>query len=335
MRTSFFNNIFVPMKLKTEIVRQSNSFTYTKQQFTAIEKRIVYNILSRMDSGMNVQPELFNQNVVFNFNWKDLQSDFYAVRGALDKLTERKIYLMDDSKNQGFDKMMPFTRAKLTNGVVYVTLNADAVPFFLELKSGYTQFQLKAALSLESKYAQRMYELLCSKIWREGGKPNNMNHWRSVEISTLRDLLGIEPNKLKQKTEFEKRVLLTAQREIKQNTDIDFEYKFDEDTKTGKEYKTISFTIYPRQNGAEWHELKMEINHDVNTADSNTKITNAIQILASEYQFTRIEQDVILTNGKAIDKFLETALNVNNGVYGDVRNKTAYMRTALKDFLNN
>jgi hypothetical protein len=78
----------------------------------------------------------------------------------------------------------------------------------------------------------------------------------------------------------------------------------------------------------------MEINHDINTADSNIKFSSAVQILASEYQFSRIEQDEILTNGKAIDKFLETALNVNNNVYGDIRNKTAYMRTALKEFLN-
>jgi hypothetical protein len=78
----------------------------------------------------------------------------------------------------------------------------------------------------------------------------------------------------------------------------------------------------------------MEINQDVKSADSNIKFSSAVQMLASEYQFTRIEQDEILTNGKAIDKFLETALNVNNNVYGDIRNKTAYMRTALKEFLN-
>jgi plasmid replication initiation protein len=322
------------MSHKKEIIRQPNSFTYTNQQFTAIEKRIVYNILSRMDSGINVQPELFSKNMKFSFNWKDLQSDYNDVRSALEKLSKRQITIKDNFEKQEYLAFTPFPVVGMKNGLVSITLLEDAIPHFMELKKGYTQYQLKAALSLESKYAQRMYELLCSKIWREGGKANNMNHWRGLEISTLRDLLGIEPNKLKQKTDFEKRVLIMAQNEIRKSSDIDFEYKFDEDTKVGKEYKTISFTIYPRQNGAEWHELKMEINHDINTADSNIKFSSAVQILASEYQFSRIEQDEILTNGKAIDKFLETALNVNNNVYGDIRNKTAYMRTALKEFLN-
>ena len=322
------------MTNKKDIIRQANVFTYSHQQFTAIEKRVVYNVLCRMDSGINVQPELFSKNMKFSFNWKDLNCDFKSVVGALDKLQTRRVVNFVDYENQVRGGIVAFPGATIKNGMVTITLFEDAIPYFLELKNGYTQFQLKAALSLDSKYSQRMYELLCSKIWREGGKPNNMNHWRSVEISTLRDLLGVEAGKLDKKSQFEERVLLTAQNEIRQKSDIDFEYKFDEDTKVGKEYKTISFTIYPRQNGAEWHELKMDINQDVKSADSNIKFSSAVQMLATEYQFTRIEQDEILTNGKAIDKFLETALNVNNNVYGDIRNKTAYMRTALKEFLN-
>lgn len=322
------------MNQKNQIVRQVNSFTYSQQQFTAIEKRIIYNVLCRMDSGINVQPELFSKNMKFSFNWKDLNCDFKSVAVALDKLQTRRVVNFIDYKNQTRGGIVAFPGASIKNGIVTITLFEEAVPYFLELKNGYTQFQLKAALSLDSKYSQRIYELLCSKIWREGGKPNTVNHWRGVDINELRDMLGVEPNTLKQKTQFETRVLLTAQNEIRQKSDIDFEYKFDEDTKVGKEFKTVSFTIYPRQNGAEWHELKMEINQEVKTADHNTKFNSAVQILASEYQFTAIERDEILTNNKAIDKFLETALNVNNNVYGDIRNKTAYMRTALKEFLN-
>lgn len=322
------------MKQKKELIRQPNSFTYSNQQFTTIEKRIIYNVLCRMDSGINVQPELFSKNMKFSFNWKDLQSDYNDVRAALIKLQSRKLIFNDDYKNQELDSLAPFYRVKMLNGIVSIGVVDEAVPFFLELKQGFTQFQLKAALSLESKYSQRLYELLCSKIWREGGKPNTVNHWRGVDISELRTMLGIEPNKLKQKSEFEDRVLKIAQNEIRQKADIDFEYKFDEDTKQGKQYTSITFTVYPRQNGAEWHELRMEIKDEVNTADNNSKFNAAVTLITTEYQFTAVERDEILTNNKAIDKFLETAININNNVYGDIRNKTAYMRTALKEFLN-
>lgn len=322
------------MKAKKEIVRQPNSFTYTNQQFTPIEKRIIYNVLCRMDSGMNVQPELFSKNMKFSFNWKDLQSDYTNVKTALEKLQTRKVVLQDDHKSQSYDAVIPFPRVQMRNGTVQLTLLEDAVPFFLELKNGFTQFQLKAALSLESKYSQRIYELLCSKIWREGGKPNNITYWRNVEIAKFREMLGIEPNKLKQKTDLENRVLLLSQNEIRKKSDIDFEYKFDEDTKIGKQYTSLTFTIYSRKDGAEWSEIKMEVNKAIDQADNNTKFSKAVQMLASEYQFTAIERDEILTKGTAIEKFLETALNINNGVYGEIRNKTAYMRTALKEFLN-
>lgn len=322
------------IKPKKEIIRQPNSFTYSNQQFTAIEKRIVYNVLCRMDSGINVQPELFSKNMRFSFNWKDLQSDYNDVRSALGKLQTRKLVLQDDYEKQEFHSIIPFPEVRMKNGTVTLTLLESAVPFFLELKQGFTQFQLKAALSLESKYSQRLYELLCSKIWREGGKPNTVNHWRGVEISELRNMLGVDPGRLDKKSQFEDRVLKIAQNEIRQKADIDFEYKFDEDTKQGKQYTSITFTVYPRQNGAEWHELRMEIKDDVSNADNNTKFSSTVALMAKEYQFTRVEQDEILTNGKAIDKFLETAININNNVYGDIRNKTAYMRTALKEFLN-
>ena len=323
------------MKNKKDKLQVPNHFTYTQHHFDVIEKRIIYNILSRMDSGVNVQPELFSKNMKFSFNWKDLNAHFNVIAEACDKLMDRKMTIKYNGSKEVYEKVVPFPYCKISNGIVSIVLMEQAIPYFLEIGKGYTTLGLKAALSLRSKYSQRFYEILSAKIWHENGRAKNVNDWFHVPIIELRELLGIEYNQLKQKTQFEDRVLKIAQVEIKANTDIDFDYEFDEDTKIGKQYTSVSFKIYPRQNGAEWQDIKMQINHDVNTADSNTKITNAIQILASEYQFTRIEHDIILTNGKAIDKFLETALNVNNGVYGDIRNKTAYMRTALKDFLNN
>lgn len=320
------------MKTKKPVIRQPHAFTYAQHQFTAVEKRIIYNVLARMDSGINVQPEFFSKNITFTFNWKDLESKYDNVLSACQKLGTRQMFLNVNHEKQEFEFITPFPYCNMKNGVITITLFEKAVPYFLELKKGFTQFQLKAALSLQSKYSQRLYEILSGKIWRENGKANNVNYWRHVDIDELREMLGVEPGKLKQKSQFDKAVLQTAQHEIKEKADIDFEYEYDTDTKVGKEYKTITFKIYPRQEGAEWAEIKMAVAEEISGAEVNEKVNAAIVILSRDYMFSPNEKDEILTNASLLDKFLEVHGEIANGLRGSVKNPTSYVRTSLGNF---
>jgi len=322
------------MKQKKEGLKVNHRFTYVEHQFTLIEKRIVYNILSRMDSGMNVQPELFSKNMKFSFSWKDLDAKYEHVYKACENLGTRQMRLKVNHTKKEFDLITPFPRCTLENGVITVTLLEDAIPIILELKTGYTTLGLKAALSLSSKYSQRLYELLSGRIRTENGRRNNVTDWDYQDISYIRELLGIEIGSLSEKWHFETRVLKTAQREIKANTDIDFVYEFDKETKVGKQYTTISFTIYSRQDGAEWQDLKMEIANDISQADKLTKMGFAINLLETKYQFTAVEKAIITTDPKATDEFLRVHQEMTNNVHGVIDKPGAYMRASLRNYLN-
>lgn len=323
------------MKQKNDKMKVAHSFTYVQHQFTLIEKRIIYNILCRLDSGINVQPELFSKNMKFSFNWKDLNAKYEHVFSACATIGKRQMTLNVNHEKQQAEFITPFPQCKIANGIVTVTLLEDAIPILLELKNGYSTLGLKSALSLGSKYSQRLYELLSGKIWTKEGRANNINHWRHVDISELRGLLGIEPQTLRQKTEFEKRVLLIAKKEIKENTDIDFEYQYDEDSKIGKQYTSISFTIYPRQDGAEWQDLKMQIKDDLSHTKDLDKMGIVINLLERKYQFNGAEKAIISTMPKAIDTFLRIHQEIENGLREVKTSPTAYMRASLKEFLLN
>lgn len=322
------------MNDKKDKLKIPHTFTYAQHHFDVIEKRIIYNILCRMDSGINVQPELFSKNMKFSFNWKALNTDFKQITIACDKLMERTMPIEFDIKTEKYHKIKPFPECKISNGVVTVVLYEKAVPYFLELKRGYSTLGLKAALSLRSKYSQRFYELLFSRIRKEkNGSIRRINPWPHVSIDSLRDLLGIDFNKLKQKKEFEDRVLKVAQAEIKANTDIDFEYVYDIDTKVGREFKTISFTIYPRHNGVEWEELRMDIEDEVAQASYNDKFSHAIMLLATKYSFTEPQKAIILHNQKALDTLCRVDAEIVNGLRVVKTTPQDYMYGCLKEFL--
>lgn len=322
------------MKEKKDTIQLAHTFTYVQHHFDVIEKRILYNMLCRMDTGINVQPELFSKNMTFSFNWKDLNTDFKQITTACDRLMERTMPIEFDIKTQKYHKMKPFPECKIKDGVVKIVVYEKAVPFFLELQKGYTTLGLKAALSLRSKYSQRFYEMLSAKIWREkDGSLRNVNKWPCVPINELRDLLGIDFNKLKQKKEFDDRVLKVAQAEILANTDISFEFKYDENTKIGKTYQTISFTVYPRKNGAEWEELKMDIADDIAHATHKDKFAHAIMLLSVRYKFTEAQKAIILHNQKAIDILCRVDSEIENKLRVIKKTPQDYMFSCLKEFL--
>lgn len=96
-------------------------------------------------------------------------------------------------------------------------------PFYVDLNVRYTKMQLAAAISLNSAYAKRIYELLCMfKNMKDKTFRKNL-----VELKNM--LYVIDPKTGKDSysnwTRFEKAVLEVASKEINGHTDISFTYK--------------------------------------------------------------------------------------------------------------
>ncbi|PGT90080.1 replication initiation protein [Bacillus thuringiensis] len=103
-------------------------------------------------------------------------------------------------------------------------------PFLLELSSKFTSYKLSNVVKLGSTYSIRIYELL---------KQYEDLRERTISMETLRyylDAIDIYPNY----ANFKQRVLKPAQKELKQKTDISFEF---EEIKQGRKVHKIRFII--------------------------------------------------------------------------------------------
>lgn len=135
-----------------------------------------------------------------------------------------------------------------THDVVNEITRLDgAVDFF-------TKYLLKQTSSMNSMYSVRLYELLVQ--WKEAKKTP------TFELETFRYQLGIEVNEYKTMSDFKKRVLLLALKEINEKSDLKISY---EQVKKGKKITGFKFKVLPKdkpKNG----EPK-GISRDSNTAD--------------------------------------------------------------------
>ena len=108
--------------------------------------------------------------------------------------------------------------AEYFKGKGYVELSFDPKlkPYLLQLKKFFTQYQLKDVVRLKRANSVRVYELL--KQYEKVGK-------RAFDLMELRETLGLQPHEYKLYGHFKSRVLLPAQKELAQKTDIQFDFK--------------------------------------------------------------------------------------------------------------
>lgn len=132
----------------------------------------------------------------------------------------------------------------LTNqGIIEIAIDPRVRPLYVEFKEHFTMFKLAAALSLQSIYAKRIYELLCMNRNINGGA-------FEADIVDLKLRFNIIDETGKDTypdwTKFRKNVLDTAQKEINEKADITFQYAPVEGVKYGRGRRPISsvkFTI--------------------------------------------------------------------------------------------
>jgi hypothetical protein len=104
-------------------------------------------------------------------------------------------------------------------------------PYLLQLKERFTTYRLKEVIQLKSSFSIRIYELL--KQYEKIGE-------RIFLLETLKASLGIGPTEYSLYGDFKRRVLLVAQSEVAEKTDISFKFK---EIKEGRKVVKIKFII--------------------------------------------------------------------------------------------
>jgi len=110
-------------------------------------------------------------------------------------------------------------------------------PFLLYIigNKEYTKYIIENILNLQSIYSMRLYELL---------KQYEIIGERTIEIDGLREMLLMKDDEYSVYSGFKRRVILTAYKEINENTDISFEF---EEIRYGTKVVAIKFFIKSKE----------------------------------------------------------------------------------------
>jgi len=163
------------------------------------------------------------------------------------------------------------------SGEIELEISSKLKPYLLELQERFIQYGIENILPLRSSYVIRLYELLK----HEYNKVTNYNNQKAViyemSISEMRDMFAIP--KSYRYNDIKKNILIKAQKQFKEKTDIQFDYK---EIKRGRAVNSIEFTIRDNNKGSNdylsdlrsfiSYMRKNKVNKDiVDTVDKYTK----------------------------------------------------------------
>ena len=301
------------MKLK-HYNRQPNASIMTRQSFSLLEKRVFYIVLNQLsEADINLK-----QNKQFRIPAKLITQNYRQMLGMAQSLMRNcQIWLRNDEQKE-FQAYNVFSSARYSakEGIFEIGLSYEVIPHIAQIKSGYTEYELAIALSLNKTYSQRLYEMLSR--W----KNFNGGTWSQVSVEDLRDLLGANEETYDDFGQLKRRVLDPSCEEISDKTDISCSYQIQ---KTGRKVTHLSFYIQT-QNSKAIQELQ-EIREALNALNMDDRWKYMHERLEM-YDFTKIQRNKILQDEDLANRFVNADMEIQAGKRKP-NDATAYMAVIL------
>ena len=192
-------------------------------------------------------------------------------------------------------------------GIVELEFSPKMKPYLLQLRDAFIKYQLKNVMPLRSTYSIRIYELL--KQYENIGK-------RTFTLTGFRTILGITSEKLTRFHDFKKRVLLKAQQDLKNHTDLSFSFKV---IKAARKVTSIEFIIKSQ---------KLTIEH---TCEDGVDIHNLFEFVPDQHRVKKTVQTLI---EKYFEKqgfdYVQRNIMYTNKELKDQRKYRTYLDKSLK-----
>jgi plasmid replication initiation protein len=217
-----------------KLIIQDNAITTARYSMTALEKNIMYMVMAQL--GKTDKADRYyriSSKELMERTRKKIKYDEF--KEATNRLLNRELIIIRDNGN--YLQIRPISSAEYDeNGIIEIGLDPKIRPYLFELKNNFTSFELNMALSLNSKFSKRIYEMMAQ--FRSTGILR-------LSVRELKERLKLYDSKTGEEqyekwSAFEKYVLLVAQIEIAEHTDMSFTYNL---KKTGKKITDIEFFI--------------------------------------------------------------------------------------------
>lgn len=220
-------------------VTTSNDLTSARYSLGLAESRLFLLALSQIKPGdKDLRPyKIYINDFLISCS---LETQGYKNINKMKLLTKSLISRVievtkDDGDIRQFNLVSEANYKKDTKGAfVEISLNERIKPELLQLKEKFLSYDLRSLLTLKSFFSVRLYPLLKQYLYK--------NEYTD-SIINLKRMFGVE-KEYKLYGHFKVKVLLKAQQELKEKTDIYFEF---EEIKTGRAVTDIKFLIFSQE----------------------------------------------------------------------------------------
>ncbi|MEA3228716.1 MAG: replication initiation protein [Campylobacterota bacterium] len=301
-----------------KLVVKSNSLNAITLYKTPVELKI----FSKLITEIRNRPDLD----IYRLPTKELIEDINFFRDGYTKLKEiayRMFGVIEKPVKKGFSLSVIFTNIE-TDEIGYLSfkINTDIRPYLLELTSNFTSYYLENVARLKSSYSIRIYELL-----KQYQKKDLSGGWWKITIKELRKILKIEEIKYTRYNDFKRKVIIQAQKELEEKTDIKFTF---EEHKVGRKIEKLTFHISKNKNAPKINKTKEK---DLVPKNEDNELYNSLYTeLGLDENF--IEEIFSKYDDEKIEKNLQYTLKeIEKGT--KIPSIGGYFRTALKvDYAN-
>lgn len=234
------------MKVNNKDLIQSYIITSAKYDYSVYEKRILYRLIEffqsltkgeKLNHKVHLTKDLFDVSIITMpiamFLNGEEDKNHSRVKEAIRSLENKKFEYEDD---RTWEIIRIISEPKIDKYKEFVTfrINPKVVQAFLDFSKGFSKYELETAMSFESIYAMRFYELL-------SGQKSPITY----SIDNLKIMFQIQ-DKYKLTADFFRYVIEPAKKELDKSSPYSFEYK---PIKTGRKITAIKFyPVYQPQN---------------------------------------------------------------------------------------
>jgi plasmid replication initiation protein len=305
---------------KEYLVTKSNYFIMNSSYDLSLQEQKIILTLASM-----VQPD-DEEFKIYKFSIKEFMKlvgvntkTKYTELPKITKELMKKVFEIEEGKKILQVAWLSSAAYEKGSGYVELEFSPRLKPYMLKLNTMFTQYKLDNILNMKSKYSSRIYELLkCNEFKKQG--------YIEIELKELRKMLKAEIV-YPLYANFKQKLLIVSQKELREKTDISFEF---EDIKTSRKVTSIKFIIHSTGKNKTKGEAINETAATIEKEPSNDLIKQ-VQAICHKHKIKEHEASCILgdanNNIDLIKQCYEYLLNKDN-----VKNIVGYMRKLVIGF---
>ena len=284
------------------LVTKANTLITSNYDLSLEEQRIILTLASTVQpSDEDFKPYRFKIKDFMELLGVEAKSKYSVIPKVTKELMQKVLEIKQDNKIIQV-AWLSSTVYEKGSGTVELEFSPKLKPFMLGLKEFYTSYRLKNVLELKGKYSIRMYEIL---------KSNEFKKAAEIEVDDLRKILKADTGSYLVYQNFRNRIILQAQKELKEKTDISFSF---EEIKTGRKVTSLKFYINPNKPDKALNEVSVT---SLSETENPEEVLEDIKFGIKKIKNIMNEHDIDDGEALAILKSSKGNFNTIKKVYND------------------